>query len=94
LLTNGKGTVGIARSWTKATEFFFLFFKCILEVAMFDGFLVTTACRVLGLQMEERPLAMEGSCEYIKQAAADKRQGVVLQLGGWAWGKQPFTVKK
>jgi hypothetical protein len=39
---------------------------------------VTTAWSVLGLRMEERPPAMEGSCEYIKQAAADKRQGVVL----------------
>jgi hypothetical protein len=25
---------------------------------------------------------MEGSCEYIEQAVADSRQGVVLQLGG------------
>jgi hypothetical protein len=29
---------------------------------------------------------LEVSCEYIEQAAADKRQGVVLQFGGWAWG--------
>ena len=42
---------------------------------------VTTAWRVLRLQMEERPPNMEGSCEY---AVADSRQGVVLQLGGWA----------
>jgi len=27
---------------------------------------------------------MEGSCEYIKYAVADSRQGVVLQLGDWA----------
>jgi hypothetical protein len=27
---------------------------------------------------------MEGSCEYIELAVADSRQGVVLQLGGWA----------
>jgi hypothetical protein len=27
---------------------------------------VTTAWRVLGLRMEERPAAMEGSCEYIE----------------------------
>jgi hypothetical protein len=46
---------------------------------------VITAWRVLRLQMEERPLATEDSCEYIEKAAADKRQGVVLQLGGWAW---------
>jgi hypothetical protein len=26
---------------------------------------------------------MEGSCEYIKKAAADSRIGVVLQLEGW-----------
>jgi len=25
---------------------------------------------------------VEGSCEYIKQAVADSRQGVVLQIGG------------
>jgi hypothetical protein len=29
---------------------------------------------------------MEGSCEYIEWAVADSRQGVVIQLGGWAWG--------
>ena len=28
--------------------------------------LATTAWRVLGLRMEERPLDMEGSCEYIE----------------------------
>ena len=27
---------------------------------------------------------MEGSCEYIEKAIADSRQGVFLQLGGWA----------
>ena len=27
---------------------------------------------------------MEGSCEYIEEAAADGRQGLVLQLGSWA----------
>ena len=26
---------------------------------------------------------MESSCEYIDQAVADSRHGVVLQLGGW-----------
>jgi len=26
---------------------------------------------------------MEGSCEYIEQAVADGRQGVVFQLGIW-----------
>jgi hypothetical protein len=52
---------------------------------MLGGVPVTTAWRVLGLRMEERPLAVEVSRECIEQAAADKRQGVVLQLGGWAW---------
>ena len=28
--------------------------------------------------------SVEGSCEYIEYAVADSRQGVVLQLGGWA----------
>jgi len=27
---------------------------------------------------------MNGSCKYIKKAAADSWQGVDLQLGGWA----------
>ena len=29
---------------------------------------------------------MEGSYEYIEKAVADRRKGVVLQLGGWARG--------
>jgi hypothetical protein len=37
--------------------------------------------------------AVEGSCEYIEKAAMDKRQGMVLQLGDWAWGEQPHTIK-
>jgi hypothetical protein len=45
---------------------------------------VTTAWCVLRLRMEERPLDMEGGCENIEQTVADSRQGVVLQLGGWA----------
>jgi hypothetical protein len=56
-------------------------------MSMLRGFPVPTAWRVLGLRMED-------SCEYIGKAAADKRQGVVLQLGVWAWGLQTFTVKK
>jgi hypothetical protein len=28
--------------------------------------------------------SIEGSCEYTEYASADGRQGVVLQLGGWA----------
>jgi hypothetical protein len=42
--------------------------------SMISGVPVTTAWRVLGLRMEERPPNMEGSCEY---AVADSRQGVV-----------------
>jgi hypothetical protein len=30
-------------------------------------------------------LQLEVSCEYTESAAEDKRQGVVLQLAGWAW---------
>jgi hypothetical protein len=45
---------------------------------------VTTAWRVLRVQMEERPPDMEGSCEYFEEAVADSRQGAVLQLGDWA----------
>jgi hypothetical protein len=35
-------------------------------LVMLRGFPITIAWRVLGLRMEERPSAMEGSCEYIK----------------------------
>jgi len=42
---------------------------------------VTTAWR-----MEETAADTEGSCEYIEEAVADNRQGVVLQLWGWARG--------
>jgi hypothetical protein len=31
--------------------------------------------------MEERPPAMENSCEYVEEGDADKRKGVILQLG-------------
>jgi hypothetical protein len=29
---------------------------------------------------------MEGSCEYIEYAVADRRHGVVIQPGGWGGG--------
>jgi hypothetical protein len=51
------------------------------------------AWRVLRLRMEGSPPGAEGSCEYIEQAIADSRQGLVLHLVGWAWGRQPLTVK-
>jgi hypothetical protein len=47
---------------------------------------VTTARRVLGLQLEGHPPALKGNCKYTEQAALGKSQGMVLQLGGWAWG--------
>jgi hypothetical protein len=34
--------------------------------SMLSGVPATTAWRVLGLRMKERPPAMEGSCEYIE----------------------------
>ena len=43
---------------------------------------ITTAWRVLRLRMEERPADIELSCEYIEEAVADSRQGVVLQVVG------------
>jgi len=52
---------------------------------MLGGSLVTTAWHVLRLWMEGRPLDAEGSCKYIEQAVTDSQQGVVFQLGGWAW---------
>jgi hypothetical protein len=36
---------------------------------------------------------MEGTCEYIEEAVADSRQGVVLQLGGWTKCWQLLTGK-
>jgi hypothetical protein len=39
-------------------------FEC--QVGGLGWFPVTTAWRVLGSRMEERPPAMEGSCEYIE----------------------------
>jgi hypothetical protein len=39
-----------------------------------------------------RPPDMVGSCEYIEEAVADSRQGVVLQLGSSAWRCQ-LTIK-
>jgi hypothetical protein len=47
-----------------------------------DGPLVTMAWRVLRLRMEGRPPDTEDGYEYIQEAAADSRQGVILQLGG------------
>jgi hypothetical protein len=37
---------------------------------------------------------MDGSREYIEQAVANSRQGVILQLGSWARGEHLLTVKK
>jgi hypothetical protein len=54
---------------------------------------VTTAWRVLRLRMEKRLPDMECSCEYIKWAVADSRQGVVLQFEGWARCWKVLTVK-
>jgi hypothetical protein len=39
-----------------------------------------------GCGWRRRPPDTEGSCEYIEQAVADRRQGVVLQLRGGASG--------
>jgi hypothetical protein len=47
---------------------------------------VPTVWRVLRVRMEERPPVMEVSCEYTEEAAANKRQGVVFQLGGLGVG--------
>jgi hypothetical protein len=57
-----------------------------MDIAILGGIPVPTAWSVLGLRMEERPPDMEVSCEYIETAVADRKQGVVLQLWGWAWG--------
>ena len=37
---------------------------------------------------------MEGSCEYIEQAVADSRQGVVFQLGGSVSYQHLLTAQK
>jgi hypothetical protein len=47
---------------------------------------ITTAFGVVSLRIEERPLDVDGGCEYIEQAVAHSRQGLVLQLGDFtAW---------
>jgi hypothetical protein len=58
---------------------------------MLGGVPVPTAWWVLELWMEERPPAVEVSCEYSEQAAADRLRGVDLQLGDWAWGSCLIT---
>jgi hypothetical protein len=45
-----------------------------MQLSMLGEVPVTTAWRVLRLQVEERPPAMEVSCKYIEKAAADKRR--------------------
>ena len=45
---------------------------------------VTTAWHVLRLLVEERPPIRRVVANRKKLAIADSRQGVVLQLGGWA----------
>jgi hypothetical protein len=48
---------------------------------MLGKLLVTTTRRVLRLRMDGMPPAKEGSCEYMKQAAAETEAGaMVLQL--------------
>jgi hypothetical protein len=44
--------------------------------------------------MDETSSGMEGSCEYIEKAVPGSQQGVVFQLGGWAWCLQFLTIKK
>jgi hypothetical protein len=48
---------------------------------MLVGSLLITAWRVLGLRMDELPLAMEGSCEYI-----EKTRGQTTTGGPAIWG--------
>jgi hypothetical protein len=52
------------------------------------------AGRVLRLQMDECPPAMEGSCEYIKYAAANKRQWAILQIEEFGVGLTTLLRKK
>jgi hypothetical protein len=54
---------------------------------------VTTLWRIFSLRMQERPPDLKNNCEYIEYAVADSRQGVILQLGGWARRWQLLTVK-
>lgn len=44
---------------------------------------ITTASGVGSLRIEERPPDVDGRCEYIQQTVAYRRQGLVLQLGGF-----------
>jgi hypothetical protein len=55
-------------SWQKATDFYSSTQSeaSVMDFGIIGGFPVSTAWRVLGFRMEERPPAMEGSCEYIE----------------------------
>ena len=69
---------------------------CTAEVAVFPGMCVVYENKKVGschhgmarLQIAVGGTAsnMEGSCEYVEEAVADSRQGVVLQSGAWARG--------
>jgi hypothetical protein len=63
--TSGGRLVGIVLSRTQTMEF-----VCLLDAfyfrPMLGGVPVPAAWRILGLRMEERPPAMEISCEYIE----------------------------
>jgi len=48
----------------------------------------------LGCAWKRRPPDMEGGCKYTEQAVTENQQGVLLQLGSWAWGQQPLTIKQ
>jgi hypothetical protein len=52
----------------------------------FEMFIMVHNGASSGCKWRKHPPDMEGSCEYIESAVADTRQGVALQLGGWAWG--------
>jgi hypothetical protein len=55
---------------------------------------VTRAWRVLGSGIEGRPPAMEVSCEYTEEAAADRRQGGGPPVWGLGVGLTTLYLKK
>jgi hypothetical protein len=57
-------------------------------------FIVTTAWRDLGLQMENGLQQWKLAANILNEQPPDKRQGVFLQLESLAWANNPSSLKR
>jgi len=73
--------------WQLALEYF----SCKVHICRDKWVPVTTAWRVLRLQMEERPPVWRVAAIILNNRG--NQQGVILQLGGWARCWQLLSVK-